>query len=131
MADSGGMAGGDGGPGPGAGPGWRWDVALSFAGAQREYVGQVAAALKARGVRRFMTLMSRSGFGACTWPRSCPRFTPRSPRRRSCSSPPATRTGKRLSVFAESFDLDAAEAVCGFGDLEARRCSLITACGVS
>jgi predicted ATPase len=24
----------------------------------------------------------------------------------------------RLSVFAESFDLDAAEAVCGFGDLE-------------
>ena len=25
----------------------------------------------------------------------------------------------RLSVFAESFDLDAAEAVCGFGDLEA------------
>ena len=31
----------------------RWDVALSFAGAQREYVGQVAAALKARGVRCF------------------------------------------------------------------------------
>ena len=30
-----------------------WDVALSFAGAQREYVGQVAAALKARGVRCF------------------------------------------------------------------------------
>jgi hypothetical protein len=26
-------------------------VALSFAGAQRDYVGQVAAALKARGVR--------------------------------------------------------------------------------
>ena len=26
---------------------------------------------------------------------------------------------RRLSVFAESFDLDAAEAVCGFGDLEA------------
>ena len=25
---------------------------------------------------------------------------------------------RRLSVFAESFDLDAAEAVCGFGDLE-------------
>jgi predicted ATPase len=24
----------------------------------------------------------------------------------------------RLSVFAESFDLDAAEAVCGFGDIE-------------
>ena len=30
-----------------------WDVALSFAGAQRDYVGRVAAALKARGVRCF------------------------------------------------------------------------------
>ena len=47
------MAGGDGGAGPGAGLGRRWDVALSFAGAQRDYVGQVAAALKARGVRCF------------------------------------------------------------------------------
>ncbi len=47
------MAGGDGGAGPGAGRGRRWDVALSFAGAQRDYVGQVAAALKARGVRCF------------------------------------------------------------------------------
>jgi hypothetical protein len=37
--------------GPDAGP--RWDVALSFAGAQRAYVGQVAAALKVRGVRCF------------------------------------------------------------------------------
>ena len=36
-----------------AGPGRQWDVALSFAGAQRDYVGQVAAALKARGVRCF------------------------------------------------------------------------------
>ena len=32
---------------------WRWDVALSYAGAQRDYAGQVAAALKARGVRCF------------------------------------------------------------------------------
>ena len=47
------MAGADGGTGPGARPGWRWDVALSFAGAQRDYVGQVAAALKAQGVRCF------------------------------------------------------------------------------
>ena len=31
----------------------RWDVALSFAGAQRDYVGQVAAALKAQRVRCF------------------------------------------------------------------------------
>jgi hypothetical protein len=34
-------------------PGWRWDVALSFAGAQRDYVRQVAATLQARGVRCF------------------------------------------------------------------------------
>ncbi len=47
------VAGGDSGAGPGAGLGRRWDVALSFAGAQRDYVGQVAAALKARGVRCF------------------------------------------------------------------------------
>jgi hypothetical protein len=36
-----------------AGGGRRWDVTLSFAGAQREYVGRVAVALKARGVRCF------------------------------------------------------------------------------
>ena len=47
------MAGGGSGVGPGAGLGRRWDVALSFAGAQREYVERVAAALKARGVRCF------------------------------------------------------------------------------
>jgi TIR domain len=47
------MAGGDSGAGPGGGQGWQWDVVLSFAGAQRDYVGQVAAALKAREVRCF------------------------------------------------------------------------------
>src|ERR1039457_7550910 len=47
------MAGADGSAGPGARPQWRWDVALSFAGAQRDYVEQVAAALTARGVRCF------------------------------------------------------------------------------
>ena len=47
------MAGAGGGAGPGARPGWRWDVALSFAGAQRDYVEQVAQALQARGVRCF------------------------------------------------------------------------------
>ena len=36
------MAGADSGTGPAAGPGRRWDVALSFAGAQRDYVEQVA-----------------------------------------------------------------------------------------
>ena len=47
------MTAADGGAGSGARPGRRWDVALSFAGAQRDYVGQVAQALKARGVRCF------------------------------------------------------------------------------
>ena len=47
------MTGADGGADPDARPGWRWDVALSFAGAQRRYVEQVASALKARGVRCF------------------------------------------------------------------------------
>lgn len=46
------MAGADGGP-DGGGPGRRWDVALSFAGAQREFAEQVARALAARGVRCF------------------------------------------------------------------------------
>src|SRR5260370_19228254 len=46
------MTGGDGGAGLG-GQGWQWDVVLSFAGAQRDYVGQVAAALKAQGIRCF------------------------------------------------------------------------------
>ena len=43
----------DDGASPGAGLGWQWDVALSFAGAQRDFVEQVAAALKERGVRCF------------------------------------------------------------------------------
>src|SRR5215471_14984535 len=47
------MTGADGGADPGAQPGWRWDVALSLAGAQRNYVEQVAQALTARGVRCF------------------------------------------------------------------------------
>jgi hypothetical protein len=47
------MTGADAGADPGAVPGWRWDVALSFAGAQRDYVEQVAEVLKARGVRCF------------------------------------------------------------------------------
>jgi TIR domain len=44
---------GAGGAGVDARPGWRWDVALSFASAQRDYVEKVASALKARGVRCF------------------------------------------------------------------------------
>src|SRR5579859_3032039 len=45
------MAGADGSPEVGTGR--RWDVALSFAGAQREFAEQVAAALAARDVRCF------------------------------------------------------------------------------
>jgi hypothetical protein len=47
------MTGASSGADPGTRPEWRWDVALSFAGAQRDYVEQVAQALKARGVRCF------------------------------------------------------------------------------
>jgi hypothetical protein len=47
------MTGANGGADPGPRPGRQWDVALSFAVAQRDYVGQVAQALKARGVRCF------------------------------------------------------------------------------
>ena len=47
------MAGASSGADQDIQPGWRWDVALSFAGAQRDYVEQVARALQARGVRCF------------------------------------------------------------------------------
>jgi TIR domain len=47
------MMAADSGAGQGARSQWRWDVALSFAGAQRDYVEQVAQALQARGVRCF------------------------------------------------------------------------------
>jgi len=39
--------------GDGTAPEWKYDVALSFAGEQRAYVDQVAAILRARGVRVF------------------------------------------------------------------------------
>ena len=45
------MAGGAGAGDPGVAAVRRWDVALSFAGAQRDYVEEVAEALKARGLR--------------------------------------------------------------------------------
>ena len=43
----------DGGEGSSVRPGRWWDVALSFAGTERDYVGRVAQALKARRVRCF------------------------------------------------------------------------------
>ena len=47
------MAGANSDVDPDARREWQWDVALSFAGAQRDYVEQVAQALKAQGVRCF------------------------------------------------------------------------------
>jgi predicted negative regulator of RcsB-dependent stress response len=47
------MTGADRDADPGALPERRWDVTLSFAGAQRDYVEQVARALRARGMRCF------------------------------------------------------------------------------
>jgi hypothetical protein len=47
------VAEGDSGAGPGAGLAWRWDVALSFAAPQRDYLEQVAAALRACDVHCF------------------------------------------------------------------------------
>ena len=47
------MTGAKGGADPGARPRPQWDVALSFARAQRPYVEQVAGALQARGVSCF------------------------------------------------------------------------------
>jgi len=49
----------NGGVDPGARPEWRWDVALSFAGAQRPYVEQVAQGLKVRECVASMTPMRR------------------------------------------------------------------------
>ena len=43
------MTASNGGADPDARPARRWDVALSFAGAQRDHVGQVAAPLTAQG----------------------------------------------------------------------------------
>ena len=47
------MTGGEGAAGPGGSHGRQWDVVLSFAGAQRDYVEQVARALQGQGVRCF------------------------------------------------------------------------------
>ena len=59
---------------PGSGPGRRWDVALSFAGAQRDYVGQVAEALKAR-VRCFYDADEQVRLWGHIWPKSYPGST--------------------------------------------------------
>jgi TIR domain len=53
VADLSVMSGEDRAAEAGARPRWRWDVALSFAGAQRDYVEQVARALQALGVSCF------------------------------------------------------------------------------
>jgi hypothetical protein len=43
------MTGVNGGADPGARPGWQWDMALSFAGAQRDYAEQVARCCRCGG----------------------------------------------------------------------------------
>ena len=68
-------------PGQGAGAGRRWDVALSFAGAQRDYVGQVAAALKARGVCCFYDEDEQVRLWGTHLAEELPGSTRRSPRR--------------------------------------------------
>ena len=55
------MTGGDDGAGLGGGQGQQWDVVLSFAGAQRDYVGQVARALRERGVGCFYDADEETG----------------------------------------------------------------------
>jgi TIR domain len=47
------VVGTDSGAGSNVGLGWRWEVALSYAAAQRDYVEQVARALQAQGLRCF------------------------------------------------------------------------------
>ena len=88
------MAGADSGTGPGAGPGWRWDVALSFAAAQRDYVEQVARALQARGVRCFYDADEQIELWGRYLAEELPRpSTASRPRRWWCSSRPSTRPG--------------------------------------
>ena len=88
------MTGADGGAGPGARPGWRWDVALSFAGAQRDYVEQVAEALKARGVRCFYDADEQIELWGKYLAEELPAGSTASRRRRSwCSCPPSTPRG--------------------------------------
>ena len=53
MADSVVVVEADSGAGLDVQPGWTWEVALSYAAAQRDYVEQVARALQAQGLRCF------------------------------------------------------------------------------
>jgi hypothetical protein len=66
------MTAANGGADPDARPERRWDVALSFAGAQRDHVGQVASALKAQGVRCLHDADEQVRLWGRIWPRSCP-----------------------------------------------------------
>jgi hypothetical protein len=65
------MTAANGGADPDARPERRWDVALSFAGAQRDHVGQAAAALKAQGVRCLYDADEQVRLWGRIWPRSC------------------------------------------------------------
>jgi hypothetical protein len=64
------MTGANGGVDPATRPEWQWNVALSFVGAQREYVGQVAEALEARPGTPMATARGRQrcGVTGAAWP---------------------------------------------------------------
>jgi len=87
------MTEGSGGSGPGIRPGRQWDVALSFAGPQRDCVGQVAAALKARGVRCFYDADDQVRLWGMHLAEELPGSTPASRQQSWCSSPPITPGG--------------------------------------
>jgi hypothetical protein len=67
------MTGANGEAAPDASVERRWDVVLSFAGAQRDCVGKVAEALKARGLRCFYDADEQTELWAGTWPMNCRR----------------------------------------------------------
>ena len=94
------MRGADGGVDTGAPLQRRWDVALSFDGAQRDYVERVAEALKARGVRCFYDADEQIELWAGIWPRNCqPSIVSR--RQRSWySCPPSMPPGTGLGSSA-------------------------------
>jgi hypothetical protein len=66
------MTGAEDSAASGSGPGPRWDVALSFAGAQRDYVEQVAQTLQARRVSCFYDVDEQIGLWGKFLPEELP-----------------------------------------------------------
>ena len=84
------MAGGD--SGAGAGLGWRWDVALSFAGAQRDSSSRSPGA-EGAGPALLLYADEQIGLWGSTWPRSCRPSTGSRRPRWWCSSRPSISIG--------------------------------------